>query len=355
MWPDNVLTERLNLRYPIFQAPMGSITTPSLAAAVSDAGGMGGLGMWGFNADDARRRIEGFRQLSSGSLNVNYPLWPDAGDLGDAAPGMRKRVQDLYDANGLGAVPVPQGSAGEVSAEHLETLTRSKPEVVSFHFGLPDAEIVSALRAVGVFVICSATTVAEARALEAGGVDAVIAQGTEAGGHRGTFTGVDISMQPGLFALLPQVVAAVSVPVIAAGSISNGRGIAAALALGASGVQVGTAFLQAEEANVSAGHRAGLESATDASTVVTDVISGRPSRFVRNRLIDALEGEAPVPFPAQMALTGPLGAGHDPQLSAVFAGQGVPQIRSMNAAELIQTLAQETTARLGELAAWTHN
>ena len=163
MWPDNVLTERLNLRYPIFQAPMGSITTPSLAAAVSDAGGMGGLGMWGFNADDARRRIEGFRQLSSGSLNVNYPLWPDAGDIGDAAPGMRERVQDLYDANGLGAVPVPQGSAGEVSAEHLETLTRSKPEVVSFHFGLPDAEIVCALRAVGVFVICSATTVAEAR------------------------------------------------------------------------------------------------------------------------------------------------------------------------------------------------
>ena len=346
MWSQNALTDRLNLKWPILQAPMGGITTPQLAAAVSDAGGLGGLGMWGFDADDARRRIEGFRQLSPGGLNVNYPLWPDPGDLSAANPEMRTRLQAPYDAHGLGQVPTPRALAGEVSAAHLEPLLRSKPEVVSFHFGIPDRTIVDALRDAGIFVISSATTVHEAVCLEAGGVNAVIAQGLEAGGHRGTFTEVDASMQPGLFALLPQVVDAVSVPVIAAGAIGDGRGVAAAMMLGASAVQVGTAFLRTEEANVSDGHRAGLAAASDANTVVTDVVSGRPARFMRNTLVDALTGAAPVPFPAQMGLTSPLGEVGGAELTGVFAGQAAGLARAESAGALVERLAAEANQRL---------
>ena len=267
---------------------MGWLSTPALAAAVSNAGGLGGLGMWGFSAEDAERRIAGFQQLSGGSLNVNYPLWPEPRITPEVSEPMRARLQMHFDAKGLGAVPEPRGAASEVSPEHLSMLMRVKPRMVSFHFGLPHQEVISAIRDAGIFIISSATTVAEARMLEDRGVDAIIAQGTEAGGHRGTFTGVDISMQPGLFALLPQMVDAVRVPVIAAGGVADGRTVAAAFVLGASAVQLGTAFLRCEEANVLDAHRAALREPTDACTVVTDMITGRPARYVKNKLIEDL-------------------------------------------------------------------
>ena len=166
MWSRNAFTERLNLKWPILQAPMGWLSTPALAAAVSNAGGLGGLGMWGFSADDAERRIAGFRQQSSGSLNVNYPLWPEPRITPQASEAMRKRLQPYYDAKGLGAVPQPKGAASEVSREHLAMLLRAKPQMVSFHFGLPRPEIVEAIKDAGIFIISSATTVAEARTLE---------------------------------------------------------------------------------------------------------------------------------------------------------------------------------------------
>ena len=244
--------------------------------------------MWGFSAEDAERRIAGFQQLSGGSLNVNYPLWPEPSITPDVSEPMRARLQTHLDANGLGAVPRPTGAASEVSREHLSMLTRAKPQMVSFHFGLPPREITTAIKDAGIFIISSATTVAEARTLEQRGVDAIIAQGTEAGGHRGTFTGVDISMQPGLMALLPQVADAVRVPVIAAGGIADGRGIAAALALGASGVQIGTAYLRCPEAKISALHRAALARARDDSTRVTNVYTGRPARGLQTRVVREL-------------------------------------------------------------------
>ena len=348
MWPQNALTERLNIRWPILQAPMGWLSTPALAAAVSNAGGLGGIGMWGFSAEDAERRIAGFRQQSGGSLNVNYPLWPEPEIAADVADPMRKRLQVHYDAKGLGPVPEPEGTASDVSPEHLAMVLRAKPQMVSFHFGLPRQEIVDAIKGAGIFVISSATTVAEAKVLERRGVDAVIAQGTEAGGHRGTFTGVDMSMQPGLFALLPQVVDAVHVPVIAAGGIADGRTVAAALVLGASAVQLGTAFLRCEEANVLDAHRAALREVTDACTIVTDMITGRPARYIRNRLTDDLidSGLRPVAFPAQLSLTAPLGATGDRELTALFAGQSAALARDTTAAELVDLLAEETTRRL---------
>lgn len=348
MWSQNALTQRLNLNWPILQAPMGELTTPALAAAVSNAGGLGGLGMWGFSGDEAERRVAGFRQQSGGSLNVNYPLWDDPGELTGIGGQMRELVQRLYETENLGRMPSPSGSAGQVDAEHLAMLRKMKPEVVSFHFGLPDHETMEAIKDIGIFVLCSATTVAEAKALEARGVDAVIAQGIEAGGHRGTFSGVDISMQPGLFSLLPQVVDAVSIPVIAAGGIADGRTIAAAFMLGASAVQLGTAFLRCEEADVLDAHRDALSRASDASTVVTSVVSGRPARFIKNRLIEELSvnGVEPLPFPAQMSLTYPLEANGNGEVSGLYSGQSAALTRELSAAGLVQTLANETSRRL---------
>jgi nitronate monooxygenase len=327
---------------------MGDLTTPALAAAVSDAGGLGGLGMWGYSGEDAERRIAGFRQMTGGALNVNYPLWDDPGDLTGIGGPMRARLEALYAEAGLGPMPEPRAGPGGVSEEHLDVLRKMKPEVVSFHFGLPDRETLDAIRAEDIFVVSSATTVAEARALEAAGVDAVIAQGIEAGGHRGTFEGAPVAQQPGLMALLPQVVDAVSVPVIAAGGIADGRGVAAAMVLGASAVQVGTAFLRCEEADVADQHVAALGEAGDADTVVTPVISGRPARFIRNRLIDDLSGPGaePLPFPAQASLTHPLAASGDRDVTALYAGQSGALTRALPAGELVRILAGEAEERL---------
>ena len=341
MWCKNTLTERLRLQWPILQAPMGDKTTPALAAAVSNAGALGGLGMSGLRPENVRRRIEGFRQQSGGSVNVNYLLWETPDDLSNAAKPMRNVLQRLYNSNGLGEVPAPTPSRSVMDQDHLDVLTELKPEVASFHFGLPHQDVVDQLKAIGTLVVCSATTVAEAVSLEANGVDAIIAQGSEAGGHRGTFSDVDISVQPGLFALLPQVVAAVSVPVIAAGGIANGQTIAAALMLGASAVQIGTAFLRCEEANVADGHRAVLASATDISSVVTDVISGKPARFLHNTLIETLSSEEPLPFPAQLRLTAPLAETGDAQLMALYAGQSAALTVEKPAGKLVEQLAED--------------
>ncbi len=327
---------------------MGGISTPALAAAVSNAGGLGGLGMWGCSPEDAARRIAGFRQQSGGSLNVNYPLWPEPGFTAEISEEMRRHLQAHYDAKGLGVVPEPQGAASDVSPEHVAMLVEVRPEMVSFHFGLPNPEIVQAIKAAGIFVVSSATTVAEARMLEQGGVDAIIAQGTEAGGHRATFSGVPVSMQPGLFSLLPQVVDAVSVPVIAAGGVSDGRTAAAAFVLGASAVQLGTAFMRCEEANLRDAQRAALAEADDSCTLVTDVVSGRAARYIRNRLVDDLVGSGlkPLPLPAQLSLTSPLGDSGDREWTVLFSGQSAALARNTNAAELVQRLAEETTQRL---------
>ena len=348
MWSKNVLTERLNLKWPVFQAPMGSASTAALAAAVTNAGGLGGLGMWGRSADQAARRIAGFRQQSGGSLNVNYPIWPDPRSAPETAAAMRRHLQMQYDAMGLGGVPEPTGEVSDVGPEHVALLLETKPEMVSFHFGMPQPEIVAALKSAGIFILSSATTVAEARLLEKQGCDAIIAQGTEAGGHRATFSDVEIGMQPGLFSLLPQVVDAVRVPVVAAGGVADGRTAAAAFMLGASAVQLGTAFLRCEEAEVRDAHRAALAAADDSSTVVTDVISGRACRYIRNRLIDDLvaSGLKPLPVPAQQSLTRKLGDSGEREWTALTSGQSAALTRAMNAAELVERLADETTRRL---------
>jgi len=213
---------------------------------------------------------------------------------------------------------------------------------------VPPPEIVDSIKGAGIFIISSATTVAEARMLEARGVDAIIAQGAEAGGHRGTFTGVAMSMQPGLMALLPQVADAVRVPVIAAGGIADGRQVAAAFMLGASAVQMGTAFLRCEEANVKDAHRAALREASDAGTIVTDMLTGRPARYLRNALTDDLIASAlpPVAFPAQLSLTGPLEQTGDREMTLLLAGQSAAMGRDTSAGALVEAVAEEAGRRL---------
>jgi nitronate monooxygenase len=344
MWPNNKLTELLNIKYPIFLAPMAELVTPELAAAVSNAGGLGSLGMWGFSLEDGVKRLGAFRELSSGSLNINYPLWDDPGDLTEVGIPMRKKIQKLYDQKKMGDTPPPFASPCQVFPDHLAALKKIKPELVSFHFGLPGSDIIDELKGAGIFILSSATTVSEATSLETSGVDFIIAQGIEAGGHRGTFSNTDISMQSGLFSLLPQVVDAVDVPVIAAGGISDGRAIAAAMMLGASAVQLGTAFLRCDEANVHGPYRAALGSAEEASTIITDVVSGINARFINNKLIEELSdpGLEPLPFPAQYNLTLPLGESEDREFTDLLCGQSVALTREMPAADLVQTLAEET-------------
>ena len=238
-----------------------------------------------------------------------------------------------------------------------ELVEELKPEVVSFHFGLPDKALVKRVKDAGDIVISSATIVREARWLEDNGVDAIIAQGAEAGGHRGMFLTESIANQPGTFALVPQVVDAVRVPVIAAGGITDGRGIAAAFALGAAGVQIGSAYSRCPESKLIAPVRKALAEASDDLTVITNVMTGRPARGVANRVmreVGPVAAEAP-PFPHAATALSPLKAAAEKlekvDFTNLWAGQAVPLGREMPAAELTRSLAQTALQRLGQMRA----
>ena len=241
-------------------------------------------------------------------------------------------------------------------AQMCELVEELKPEVVSFHFGLPDKALLKRVKNAGAIVIGSATVVKEAVWLEQNGAEAVIAQGAEAGGHRGMFLTESIAEQPGVMALVPQVVDAVRVPVIAAGGIADGRGIAAAFALGASGVQIGTAYLHTPDSKVTAPGRAALTAATDESTIITNVMTGRPARGVANRLMKEagpVSPDAPA-FPHAATAIGPLKAAAEKlgrsDFTNLWAGQAVAMKRQMSAADLTRTLAAEGLQRLQQLA-----
>jgi len=351
MWPSTPLTERLGLKYPIVQAPMASISTAPLVTAVSRAGGLGSIGSAIMPPAEVKAQVEAVRAQTDRPFALNFFVHPPPRADEEVAEQMRRRLEPYR--RELGAAELPPPSAPPpFDAAMLELVLALRPEVVSFHFGLPAREMMTALRAVGVRILGSATTVAEARLLEAGGVDAVIAQGAEAGGHRGTFASAWADGQIGTMALVPQVADAVSVPVIAAGGIADGRGIAAALALGAAGVQIGTAFLGCPETQLDPMYRRVLFEPRAAQTRVTTVLSGRPARAILTRFIEEMEdreGRTPA-FPLQRSLVAPLGkagADHDtPEFLAMWAGQAAPLLRKLPAADLIATLVRETEAAL---------
>jgi nitronate monooxygenase len=355
MWPNTRLTELLGIAVPIVQAPMAGSGTPELAVAVSNAGGLGSVGCGFMPAAEIPSLVAALRSRTNGAFNLNFFAHRAPADDAETWLRATRRLMPYYRELGLGpptghGAPDPEPGFGEAA---LDALLAAPPPVVSFHFGVPEGDALDRLKGAGCVLLSSATSVAEACALEAAGVDAVIAQGWEAGGHRGAFAIEDAATGVGLMALVPQVADAVSIPVIAAGGIADGRGIAAALMLGADGAQLGSAFLSCPEVGIADAHRRALETATDADTVLTLAYSGRPCRLRRSRYVDEMARD-PVDlpeFPLTYALTAPLRAAEDTARSTDFQfllyGQGAALNRSMPAAALVATLAAETAERLG--------
>ena len=355
-WKSNALTELFGIRLPIVQAPMASAATPKLAAAVTNAGGLGSLGCAMSSADEVRDQCRTMRNATNGTYNVNFFVHKEPKADARAVATMRAMLKPYYDEMGLGEVPADPRPIPTFDAPRLEVLLDEKPPLVSFHFGLPDKKALKALKDQGTLIIACATTVAEAKILEAAGVDAIVAQGFEAGGHRGTFAPPYEAGDIGTFALVPQVVDAVAVPVIAAGGIADGRGIAAAMMLGASAVQMGTAFLTCPESAVAPVWRKALTEARADGTRLTAAFSGRPARGLENRYMREMAGkQAMFPaFPIPNVLTGPLRKASadqsSPDFLSMWSGQSAALSKSLPAKELVEALVAETEEALARLA-----
>lgn len=348
------LTDRLGLAHPIIQAPLaGGGDTPALVAAVSEAGGLGSIGAAYLSPAQIVETAEAVRARTKRPFAINLfaPL-PDAAP-GDGARAVA-RVAPFFAELGLPAPAVPALAASAFPAQ-LAAAIESGAAVFSFTFGLLPAEAIAVLRHRGMLLAGTATTVEEAVALERAGVDAVVTQGSEAGGHRGGFAAVFESAMIGTMALVPQVVDAVRVPVIASGGIMDGRGLAAALALGAGAAQLGTAFLTCDEAGVPEAYKAAILAAREAETRLTRAFSGRPARGIVNRFMTELDRDpdAILPFPQQNALTRPLRSAAAVQGKAeylsLWAGQGLRLARRQTAAALVARLAEEAETALQRL------
>ncbi len=351
------LTRALHLTYPIILAPMaGGATTPALVAAVGEAGGLGFVAGAYSTPSQINQAAHAVRARTVRPFGVNLfaPL-PVPPVPTNAAPALA-RLAAYHAELGLPAPSLPTAPGITFEAQ-LAAALDCGAAVFSFTFGLLPPEAVRAVKARGVFLMGTATTVEEARQLEAAGVDAVVAQGAEAGAHRGTFAAPFDAAMVGTLALVPQVVDAVRVPVVASGGIMDGRGIAAALALGASAVQLGTAFLTTDEAGIPDAYKAAILAAHEDQTRVTRAFSGRPARGIVNRFMTEVEGEsgeAVLPYPYQNALTRPLRTAAAqqgrPEFLSLWAGQGVRLARRGSASALVTQLGDETEAAIGRLA-----
>jgi nitronate monooxygenase len=357
MWPDRRLLNLFKTELPIVLAPMAGAMDAELVIAAAQGGALGSLPCAMLSVEKAREQVNIIRQRVSAPVNMNFFCHKavDADPAREA--GWKQRLGAYYEELGVDpAAPVSAANRAPFDAAMCELVEELKPEIVSFHFGLPDQALVKRVKAAGCVVIAAATIVKEAIWLEENGADAIIAQGAEAGGHRGMFLTADIAEQPGTFALVPQVVDAVRVPVIAAGGIADGRGIAAAFALGAAGVQIGTAYLRCPESKVTAPARTALAQARDDSTVITNVMTGRPARGVANRVmreVGPISPDAPA-FPHAATALAPLKAAAEKlgkvDFTNLWAGQAVRLGREMPATELTRALAGAALARLSQMA-----
>jgi nitronate monooxygenase len=356
MWPDRRLLDLFKVDVPIVQAPMAGVQDVDIMIGAAEGGALGSLPCAMISAEKAREQVQIFRQRVSAPLNMNF--FCHTAVEADAAreAGWRKRLASYFQELGLDpGMSVNAANRAPFDAQMCELVEELKPEVVSFHFGLPDKALLTRVKAAGAIVIGAVTIVREAVWLEQNGVDAIIAQGAEAGGHRGMFLTENIASQPGTMSLVPQVVDAVRVPVIAAGGIADGRGIAAAFALGAAGVQIGTAYLRTPESKASALGKAALAAASDDATVITNVMTGRPARGVANRVmreVGPVSSDAPA-FPHAATAFAPLKAAAEKlgrvDFTNLWAGQSVALGRELGAAELTRTLAAEARERLKKL------
>jgi nitronate monooxygenase len=336
---------------------MAGIMDADLVIAAAQGGALGSLPCAMLSVEKAREQVNIIRQRVSAPVNMNF-FCHDAVEADPKREAQwRQRLAPYYEEFGIDpAAPVNAANRAPFDAAMCELVEELKPEMVSFHFGLPDPALVKRVKAAGCVVMSSATIVKEAIWLEEHGADVIIAQGAEAGGHRGMFLTENIGEQPGTFALVPQVVDAVKVPVIAAGGIADGRGIAAAFALGAAGVQIGTAYLRCPESKVTARARLALAQALDDSTVITNVMTGRPARGVANRAmgeVGPISPHAPA-FPHAATALAPLKAAAERlgrvDFTNLWAGQAVRLGREMPAAELTRALAGAALARMSQMA-----
>jgi nitronate monooxygenase len=353
MWPDNRILDLFGIEEPIIQAPMAGSAFSDMVVAVSASGGLGSLACALLSVEQARRELEVIRRKTSRPINVNFFCHQRPRDNPAREMSWRRRLDVYYIQLGLdNNSSIPSANRAPFDDKMCDLVMEFHPEVVSFHFGLPDKNLLARVRRAGAKIISSATSVDEARWLEDRGCDAVIAQGYEAGGHRGTFLSSEVSTQVGTMALAPQVVDAVKVPVIAAGGIADARGIAAAFALGASAVQIGTAYLLCPEAHISPIYRQALKEAKDNETALTNVFTGRAARGIINRLVREVGPMSDIApdFPLTAAILAPLRAKSEMAGSADFtplwSGQAARLGRELPAAELTQQLAAEALQKL---------
>jgi nitronate monooxygenase len=336
----------LGIGLPIIQAPMAGVQNSALAIAVSNAGGLGSLPCAMLSAEALRKELAALKAGTDKPVNLNFFCHHPQPENTKATAAWRDSLRDYYAELGIASsVAAPGAARMPFNREMAEIVLGFKPAVVSFHFGLPQPELLQMVRDSGAKIFSSATTVEEALWLAAQGVDAIIAQGFEAGGHRGMFLTEDISTQVGIFALLPQLVQSVNVPVIASGGIADAAGVRAALALGAAGVQVGTAYLLCPESTTSAVHRAALKSQAAQVTALTNVFTGRPARGIVNRAMRELgpiSDVAPA-FPFAAIAMAPLRAAAEKSgsgdFSPLWAGQNVSGCREVSASVLTRELA----------------
>ena len=356
-WPDRRLLDLLNLEIPVIQAPMAGSDSVALARSVATAGALGSLACALLSPGSVREAAAALRNGIHRPINLNFFCHEMTAPSDGAQEEWKHLLRPHYARLGLDVEAIPEARLRmPFDGEMCEVVEEIKPEVVSFHFGLPAAALVDRVKKRGIKVLSSATSVREAMWLEDHGCDAVIVQGAEAGGHRAMFLERDVASQVGLFALLPQVSDAVSVPLIAAGGIADGRGIVAALALGASGVQLGTAYLLCPEANVSPLYRQALQAAIDTSTAITNVFSGRPARGILNDYIQQAGpmSESALAFPYAATLVAPLRVASEKAGSQgymqMWSGQAAGMVKPMPADQLTRELAADALRRLHPVA-----
>ena len=347
----------LKLQHPIIQAPLaGGGDTPELVAAVSNAGGLGFIGAGYLSPEQIAQAARNVKSKTTRPFGINLFAPSAPASLSISPDAAIRRVAPYFSELGLPATSIPAGPIFSFT-EQLGAALETGASVFSFTFGLLPSGAIQALKQKKIFVMGTATTVNEAIELEKTGVDAVVAQGSEAGGHRGTFQGDFSAAMIGTISLVPQVVDAVRVPVIASGGIMDGRGIAAALALGASAVQLGTAFLTCTESGVPDAYREAILNAMEDQTRITRAFSGRPARGIVNRFMTEVESggdqAAILPFPLQNALTRPLrtaaAKSGRAEFLSLWAGQGVRLARRQSAAELMVRLVEETGSAIRQL------
>jgi nitronate monooxygenase len=353
-WPDTRLLELFGVELPIIQAPMANSTAIDMAVAVSEAGALGSYPCAGLTDEKITEGVATLRARTKKPINLNFFCHPVPPPDAERDAAWLNKLAPYYAELGAETPKVPlKATIVPFTAATCAVVEQLKPQVVSFHFGLPDPALVARVKRAGCKIISSATTLREALWLATHGVDAIIAQGAEAGGHRGMFLETDVATQIGTLALVQQIVEAVKVPVIAAGGIGDGRSITAACVLGAAGVQIGTAYLGCPEATISALHREALRK-QGRETIITNVLSGRPARSIVNRVIRE-QGPIntsslpayPLATPAIAPLRAKAEAKGSSDFSPLWSGQGAPPQEGIGAKELTEKFAEEALALLG--------